>query len=411
MIETLLLNFLFLLIPVLILLIFFENRETYYNKYLQIFLSSITMVLCMEYPIRLDVGFIYDLRYVPFIIVALFGGYRGVLPLYFILNLVRFLIGGEGVFHSFLFSTVILSVVPLLSKTFIRMNPKTRITCAALVSFFVMLLYLVTLISLIEILNKEFWELAFHAMTTHVLVMVIIMILIEKIIYNVESRKSFVHSERLNVVSELSASVSHEIRNPLTVTHGFLQLLNQSHTINEEEKRYVEFALQELKRAEGIVSDFLEFAKPQCENMVYSNFQEETEYVKNIMIPYANMHGVQIQYRFANSFNTTYDKNQIQQCLTNLYKNGIEAMKEKGGILRIEVSEYKKSIQIKIKDNGIGMTKEEIQQLGRPYYSTKKEGTGLGMLLVYSTIHKVKGSIEVESVKGKGTTFNITIPV
>jgi two-component system, sporulation sensor kinase B len=365
----------------------------------------------MEFPIRLDVGIIYDLRYVPFIIVALFGGYKGVFPLYIVLNLVRFLIGGEGMFLSFLFSTFIFITVPLLNKWFNRMDPKKRITCAALASFVTMFLYLVTLGSFLESLNKEFWELAFHALTTHVIVMVIIMILIEKIISNVGARKSFLHSERLNVISELSASVSHEIRNPLTVTHGFLQLLNQSDTIKEEEKRYVDFALQELKRAEGIVSDFLAFAKPQSQNMVYSNFYDETEYVKNIMIPYANMHGVEIHHHFANSLFTSYDKNQIQQCLINLYKNGIEAMKDKGGTLHIEVSESKNSILIKIKDTGIGMTKEEIQKLGRPYYSTKKEGTGLGILLVYSIIHKVRGSIEVESVKGKGTTFNITIPV
>ncbi|WP_449603861.1 ATP-binding protein, partial [Paenibacillus sp. Marseille-Q9583] len=102
---------------------------------------------------------------------------------------------------------------------------------------------------------------------------------------------------------------------------------------------------------------------------------------------------------------------QIQQCLINLYKNGIEAMKEKdGGTLFIDISEKKQNIIISIRDTGIGMTKEEISRLGKPYYSTKAEGTGLGMLMVYSTIDKVKGIVEVDSEKGKGTTFIITIP-
>jgi two-component system sporulation sensor kinase B len=214
------------------------------------------------------------------------------------------------------------------------------------------------------------------------------------------------------VVSELAASVSHEIRNPLTVTSGFLQLLNKSTNISPEEKGYVELSLQELNRAEKIVSDYLSFAKPQSGNMVHSNMLAEAEYTKNIIMPFASIHKVGVQFQFSNTLNTSYDKNQIQQCLINLYKNGIEAMKEKeGGTLTIHISENKQNIMISVRDTGVGMTKEEISRLGKPYYSTKEEGTGLGMLMVYSTVNKLKGIIEVESEKGKGTTFLITIPV
>lgn len=99
------------------------------------------------------------------------------------------------------------------------------------------------------------------------------------------------------------------------------------------------------------MSDFLAYAKPQSENMVYSNFQEEIEYVKNILIPYAK----------------------IKQCLINLFKNGIESMKENGGTLYIDVIGQNHKVIITIRDSGIGMTKAEILQLGKPYYSTKKE--------------------------------------
>ncbi|MDP4106829.1 MAG: HAMP domain-containing sensor histidine kinase, partial [Bacillota bacterium] len=238
----------------------------------------------------------------------------------------------------------------------------------------------------------------------------IIMILVEQILRNIQTRESFLHSEKLHVISELSASVSHEIRNPLTVTSGFLQLLKQSKTVSEEDIRYIDYSLSEVRRAEKIVNDFLAFAKPQSENMIESNLKEEAEYVKDIITPFANMHHVIIDFRFQNSLYFKYDKNQIQQCLINLYKNGIEAMKEKGGTLSIHVTEQKKTIVVMIKDEGVGMTREEILRLGSPYYSTKKEGTGLGMLMVYSTVNKVNGKIEVASVKGKGTTFTIRIP-
>ncbi|HLO12075.1 MAG TPA: HAMP domain-containing sensor histidine kinase [Pseudoneobacillus sp.] len=393
-------------------MIFFENRPHSYNKKILIFLSAVTMILCITIPIKLEIGFMVDLRYIPFIIVALYGGYKNVLPLYLVLNIYRFYLGGEGTFQSFVYSTVFLIIVPLLSKKFIQINSKKRIMFATAVSFLTVGTYLISLTIYFETLNREFWILTFYTLTTYVGVMIVLMVLIEQIIVNLENRDRYLLSERLNVVSELSASVSHEIRNPLTVTSGFLQLLKKSNTISKEEKEYVELSLQELNRAEQIVSNYLSFAKPQSENMVLSNLKSETEYIKNIIIPYATMHQVDVQFQFNNTLNIRYDRNQLHQCLINLYKNAIEAMREtRGGTLLIDISEKHQNIIIKIKDTGIGMTKEEISRLGRPYYSTKEEGTGLGMLMVYSTVNKMQGTIEVESEKGKGTTFLITIPV
>lgn len=411
MVETLLLNFLFLLFPVLIVVIFFENKANRYNSRILVFMSAVTMVLCIAKPIKLEMGFIYDLRYIPFILVALFGGYKNVLPLYVLLNICRFYVGGSGTVPSFLFSTAVLLLVPFLSKWFLKLSAKRQIFWATVLAVLTMGIYLLILGVMKGTLDKQFWTLTVYALMTHAVVMCIIMILIEQIITNIKNRDRILQSERLNVVSELAASVSHEMRNPLTVTSGFLQLLNKSSTITPEEKRFVEFSLQELDRAEKIISDYLSFAKPQCDNMVCSNMKAEAEYTKNIIMPFAITHKVEVEFSFNNTLNKSYDKNQIQQCLINLYKNGIEAMKEKGGgTLTIDFSEKKQNILISIGDTGVGMTKEEISRLGKPYYSTKEEGTGLGMLMVYSAVNKVKGVIEVESEKGKGTTFLITIP-
>jgi two-component system, sporulation sensor kinase B len=364
----------------------------------------------MAFPIRLEIGFIFDLRYIPFLLIALFGGYKFTFPLFIILNGYRFLVGGEGTIHSLIFASVIFIIVPLLHKWFMKQSTKKRIWSAVMVAILTMLMYLTILGIVMPVLNREFWTLTINALTTYAVVMFIIMILIEQIHANIKKRESTQQSERFTIISELSASVAHEIRNPLTVTNGFLQLLKNSQNITQEERKYIDFSLVELKRAERIVSDFLAFAKPQSANMIFSNLKEETEYVKDIITPYANMHQVDIQFNFANTLNIKYDKNQMQQCLMNLYKNGIESMIEKGGVLSINVREIKNDIVIKIKDTGIGMTKKEVFQLGRPYYSTKDEGTGLGMLMVYSTINKINGKIEVQSEKGKGTTFIITIP-
>ena len=411
MIETLLLNFLFLLFPILIAVIFNEDRLTNFNKYLLMILSSVTLILCMEFPIELDLGYIVDLRYVPFIIVALFGGYKMAFPLYIILNAYRFFIGGDGIFQSLALSTGVLILVPLLSAKFMQQNSRWRIFVAMCVIFLTMSYYFFTLSFKFPKLTSEFWYLVFYTLSTHLMAAFILMALIEKIISNVKRREIYVQAERMRDVSHFSASIAHEIRNPLTVTRGFLQLLNESKTISADEKIYIEFSLKELERTEGIVSEFLTFSKLQSENMVFSDFVKDVKYIENIMQPYAKMNQVEILVRLTNTLKTTYDENQMQQCLINLVKNGIESMKDHGGILYVDVSEHKKNILIKIQDSGSGMTKEGISQMGKPYYSTKKEGTGLGMFMVYSTIRNIKGEIKVKSTVGKGTTFLLYIPV
>ena len=410
LLETLLINFLFLLMPILVFLLFFENKLHYFNQFIAFTLTTVSMILCMTFPISLESGFIFDLRFIPFIIASLFLEYKYTFLLYIILNLYRFLIGGDGLIQSFMFSTLIFILVSLCRERFVRLHSYRKIYFTVGTSFITMVLYLVSL-GIQTPLSREFWMLSLHALLTHVLMTMILMYLIEQIFSNVKAREVFLQTDRFHLISELSASVAHEIRNPLTVTNGFMQLLSQCESIPVKEKSYIDYSLLELNRAERIVSDFLAFSKPQSNNMVYSNFEAETEYAKNVLLAYASMHKVDIQLIFQNSLNKDYDKNQIQQCLINLYKNGIEAMKETGGILSVDVFEQKSKILIKIKDSGVGMTSEELSRLGKPYYSTKEKGTGLGMLMVYSSIQKIRGHIQVDSEKGKGTTFSICIPI
>ncbi|MGX9134121.1 ATP-binding protein [Rummeliibacillus sp. JY-2-4R] len=408
--ETLLINFLFLLIPFLVYFVFFETKNLKNFKLILTLFATITMILCMSYPIHLQSGFIFDLRYIPFAIITLYFGYKNALISYIILNLYRFIIGGEGIIQSFLFSTIIFIIIAVLSGKYRQLKANNRVFFASMVASFTMVVYLITL-SFQTPMNREFYILSINAIGTHLILTGVMVSLIERVLSNLKERELFIQSERYQVISELSASVAHEIRNPLTATHGFLQLLNDSESIPSKEKTYIDFSLKELNRAENIVSDFLSFSKPQCENVIETDLQNEIEYALNILKPYANMHNVNFQFRFENTLNIALDKSQIQQCLINLIKNGIEAMQGHGGTLTINTTNIKSNIVLKISDTGIGMTDEEIESLGKPYYSTKKQGTGLGMVMVYNAINKIGGTIIVESKKGSGTTFNIVIPV
>lgn len=411
MTEILLANFLFLLFPVSMYLIFFENSTASFTNKIWLFIfAALSMILCMSFPIQLEHGFMYDLRYIPFVLSALFGGYAIAFPMYLVLNVYRFIIGGEFAVDSFAFSTIIFIVLPVFSSWFLGKAPQIRITAATLASFAVMAFYLFTLLRFFELGDLSFWHIAVNVLLIHVLGTLFIVMLIEKIIANIETRERMLQSERLAIVSELSASVAHEIRNPLTVTSGFLQLLQQSEVIETKEKRYVDLSLLEVKRAEEIVTDFLSLAKPQAQNMVLSDLKEEIEYVRNIMLPFANMHSIKLKLFFHNTLKKRFDENQMKQCLINICKNGIEAMQEKEGTLFIEVVEEKGNIVIRIADEGKGMSPSQVADIGKPYYSTKKEGTGLGMLMVFSTIDKLGGKVDVDSTMKEGTKFTITIP-
>ncbi|MCM3360204.1 HAMP domain-containing sensor histidine kinase [Psychrobacillus sp. MER TA 171] len=411
MLQTFLINILFITLPVLLFVIFIDNYKGKKNLYYYIFSSIVSMFLCMIYPIRLELGFTVDLRYIPFITLALYGGHKIILPLYITLNIVRFFVGGEGIFQSFIFSTLAFIIIPLLHKKFTSLSPKNRIITGIIVVLVNGVTYLISLSTYFETLNSEYWNIVGYVIITYAVIMLFNMIMIEKILSNIKQRDNFLRSERLHVMSELSACVSHEIRNPLTVTNGFLQLLSVSKDITPNDKVYIEYSLKELNRAESILNDYLAFAKPQSVHMVESTMEEELVYVKNVMMPFAKFNEVEIRLEFQNTAKIKFDSNQMKQCIINLIKNGIEAMKGKGGILFVKAVQIGKDIVITIQDQGIGMSSEEISQLGKPYYSNKKEGTGLGMLMVFGTISKLKGNVEVKSKKGKGTIFTLTIPI
>ncbi|TQR15568.1 sensor histidine kinase [Psychrobacillus soli] len=410
MLESFFVNILFIVLPMLLINVFFDMNERRYEKLFFLFFFALSMILCMNFPFVLEAGVIYDLRYIPFTIVALYGGYKGVFPLFVLLNIQRFIIGGEGAFQSFVLATVVFIVLPLMSKRFKAYHSKKRVIIGVYSAVIVVLVYLLALALFLGELTSEFWTLAFYALTIQASVMAINLILIEKMISNKKKREYILWAEQLHVMGELSASVSHELRNPLTATKGFLQLLATSETNTSKDQLYIDYSLKEVKQAEKILNDYLAFSKPQSEHMIYSDLKEEIQYVKDMLLPFATIHNVKIRFHFSNSLKKKYDQNQMKQCLLNLLNNGILSMKEKGGILSITVKEEGKNIIIRIADDGIGMTKDELRHLGKPYYSFRKDGTGLGMLMVYGTIVKLNGNIDVQSKVGEGTIFTIAIP-
>jgi two-component system sporulation sensor kinase B len=213
----------------------------------------------------------------------------------------------------------------------------------------------------------------------------------------------------MEVVSQLAASISHEVRNPLTVVKGFIELLKDPDLPGDVREQYFQFVTTELKSAETIISNYLAFAKPATEKIEDILIDHELRSVIDMIKPLASMNSVEISEAIVPATtrgNTQYFK----QCLLNLIKNGIEAIPN-GGELRIVTLVNKDVITLKISDNGVGMTKEQIKRFGEPYYSSKEKGTGLGSMVVVRTIQSMNGTLNIKSSTNEGTTITVTLPV
>jgi len=233
---------------------------------------------------------------------------------------------------------------------------------------------------------------------------------IEFILRNVEMQQQLVKTEKLKAVEQMGAAISHEIRNPLTAASGFVHLLCDDQLPRHKRKEYLAIVKEELSSAERVIKDYLTFAKPSIEQFEELNVKQEMRQIINIVQPLANQNSVEITTDFSVIGFIKGDRQKFHQCFVNVLKNAIEAMPN-GGRLSVETEFMQNFVSITITDTGIGMTKEQIERLGEPFYSTKgKNGTGLGMMVVQAITRAMHGTISVKSELGIGTTFQFKFP-
>jgi len=249
----------------------------------------------------------------------------------------------------------------------------------------------------------------------------LVVILARRILHNYEQVVSYSkqlevfnnelqRSEKMEIISQLAASVAHEVRNPLQVTRGFLQLLGEKST-NDKEKGYMVLAIDELDRASDIITDFLTFAKPQLENTTLLNIAEEIKKIEAILVPLATMQGGVIKVDLGSDLYVRGNSSKFKQALINIIKNSIEALHTEGFIIIRAYQDESQNVVICIKDNGEGMNEADLKKLGEPYYSKKTKGTGLGLMVTFRIIEIMQGKVEFISTKGVGTEAIIHIPL
>jgi two-component system, sporulation sensor kinase B len=384
-----------------------RNKKATISKTTFIFLFVVLLWACIQFSYHPIPSARFDLRVIPYVIGGLYLGIGPILSAFIII--LRSFYGIDTGFYltialyaplAFLF----FKIYPWYGKQY----PKRRIAFAIILGI---ILSIISVSGMGIINSPENW---FDALFAYLVIpplgIGIISYCIEFFKKNIDMRHQLIKAEKLQAVEQMGAAISHEIRNPLTAAIGFVQLLQDGYVSRNQQIEYLSIVKEELKAAERVIQDYLTFAKPSLLQIEDLNVKKELQQVINILQPIANQNSVKITTDFSVVAFIQGDRQKFRQVFINVLKNAVESMPN-GGYLNIGTEFNRNHISIHVKDSGVGMSKDELRRLGEPYYSTKgSKGTGLGMMVVYSIIRAMNGTIKVESELGIGTTFYFKFP-
>jgi PAS domain S-box-containing protein len=210
--------------------------------------------------------------------------------------------------------------------------------------------------------------------------------------------------DRLNLIGEMAASISHEVRNPMTTVRGFLQLLYEKDDCVQYQS-YFNLMIDELDRANSILTEFLSISRTKMTEKKWQNLNSIVYSILPLIEASAVTQSMQIHGELRDLPELLLDDKEMRQIILNLSRNGLEAMEE-GGTLTIRTYALDDEVVLEVQDEGHGISTELIDRLGTPFLTTKNEGTGLGLAICHGIAARHDARIEVKCEE-RGTTFSV----
>lgn len=222
-------------------------------------------------------------------------------------------------------------------------------------------------------------------------------------------------AERAAVIGRLTQSIAHEIRNPLnlinlSIDHVRTKFAPQDEKTREQFTQLLSSIKDEIARLNRMVSDLLSYGRPSQLSIQVVDLRKLIEETISLIEQRAREQGVEVSFEdAAQSAEVMGDRERLKSCLSNLAINALEAMPS-GGRIQMRLGESNGFVEISISDTGIGIEPEAIGKIFEPYFSTKQTGFGLGLAITKKIIQEHRGSIDVQSQVGVGTTFRLRLP-
>jgi len=218
-------------------------------------------------------------------------------------------------------------------------------------------------------------------------------------------------AEHLASLGEMVAAVSHEVRTPLGIISSTAELLKRKLNRANSQDQLADVIVQEANRLNGIVTDFLNFARPATPNLIPCDVASVLHKNLSFLAPQINSHGYKIEKRFADQVPEIQgDPGMLYRAFLNILVNAMQAM-PKGGTIAIELENRADTVAIVFSDGGKGIPAEVLDKIWDPFFTTRDKGSGLGLAIVRKIVEGHGGAVRIENGKDHGARVTITLPI
>ena len=226
-----------------------------------------------------------------------------------------------------------------------------------------------------------------------------------------DSFEQLKRADRLSAIGQLSASIAHEIRNPLASIEGAVNVLSMPETDEEMRQEFREIIQKECRRLNQLLTNLLDFARPRLPQYREAEVGQLLDSVIGLVVHAAGQSGVTFRKDLSADLpRFECDSEQLKQVILNLVMNAVQAMPS-GGEVSLAARQGDSNIQIEVIDQGIGIAEEDVGKIFDPFFSTKQGGTGLGLSVAHRIVSQHNGTLTAKRNADKGMTFSVLIPI